>query len=639
MIRTLSLCLAFTLLIATQSMAKEAKFPVSSIPPALLQNANAVVREAITDIDIVSSREIYYKQHYTVTVLNEGGVEYALVDESYDKYRSIESIEGNIYDAVGKEIGEVKESAIKDMGISTWQFFSDLRHKVFAFNYVTYPYTVSFDIEIRLNSSFDLPGWAPQYNFDCAVEKSFFSVHYPKHTGLHYKCYGIQNINIDSSDINVNTLSASVSSLNAQSSPDVFTPRKRFRFPEVILSADTLLLDEYSGQCNSWKNFGLFVYNLNAGRDSLPEPTKKLVHELTDTCASKNEKIAILYKHLQQTTRYVCIQLGIGGWQTAKSKEVAEKGYGDCKGLSNYMKALLKEAGINSCLVLVYGGDKSNNTVVTDFPHSYFNHMILCVPDKADTVWLECTSQELPAGYLSQFTANRHVLLLTPDGGVLTRTPAYDDHSNRLERCVRLDLSSNNEYTGEITTTSCGYWYDMEKGLLAEGKSKVNDYFNKRFALKSYNFENLQYNNEKEGKIPVIKETLSVSGREMFSQTGDRLFLFPKTFECPVTIAGITEVVRDSFELFHDYLISDTTVIALADRYTAEKMPVDINLDFIFASYHSKAILENGNKVKIIVTYRQKEGIYPASVFADFKKISRQISSNAAYNNIVLKKS
>ncbi len=74
------------------------------------------------------------------------------------------------------------------------------------------------------------------------------------------------------------------------------------------------------------------------------------VHELTDHLTDKRQKVFALYDYLQKNTRYISVQLGIGGWQPFPADYVATKRYGDCKALSNFMVALLKEAGIKAQL-------------------------------------------------------------------------------------------------------------------------------------------------------------------------------------------------------------------------------------------------------------------------------------------------
>ncbi|HEY4148413.1 MAG TPA: transglutaminase-like domain-containing protein [Chitinophagaceae bacterium] len=91
-------------------------------------------------------------------------------------------------------------------------------------------------------------------------------------------------------------------------------------------------------------------------RDQLPDEAKKKIHALTDSLHNEREKINAVYRFLQQNTHYVSIQLGIGGWQPFDAAYVYNKRYGDCKALSNYMVAMLREIGISGNSVLIRGG-------------------------------------------------------------------------------------------------------------------------------------------------------------------------------------------------------------------------------------------------------------------------------------------
>jgi hypothetical protein len=55
------------------------------------------------------------------------------------------------------------------------------------------------------------------------------------------------------------------------------------------------------------------------------------------------------------------------------------------------MSALLKAVNIASCYVVV-NAESNKEPADFSFPFNGFNHVILCVPFKGDTTWLECTA-------------------------------------------------------------------------------------------------------------------------------------------------------------------------------------------------------------------------------------------------------
>ncbi|TNO75848.1 hypothetical protein FHP99_08970, partial [Campylobacter coli] len=129
--------------------------------------------------------------------------------------------------------------------------------------------------------------------------------------------------------------------------------------------------------------------------------------------------------------------------------------YGDCKALTNYTRALLKAAGIQAIDALVRAGNGAPD-IRTDFPSFQFNHVILCVPNNRDTLYLECTDQSGVMGYNGTFTGNRHVLLITPDGGKLTQTRQYKPTDNRQVRRIDVVLTADGNATAEARNLYTG---------------------------------------------------------------------------------------------------------------------------------------------------------------------------------------
>ena len=66
---------------------------------------------------------------------------------------------------------------------------------------------------------------------------------------------------------------------------------------------------------SNWQKYGEWQYRLLDGRDLLTEPFRAKLHELTAHCTTDRDKVKAIYDYLAKTTRYVSIQLGIGGLQ------------------------------------------------------------------------------------------------------------------------------------------------------------------------------------------------------------------------------------------------------------------------------------------------------------------------------------
>src|SRR5215207_10896823 len=83
-------------------MAADGEYDVAKISAAMRKNANAVLRLEKISFEVINTKHTVETNHYVITILNENGDRWSDVAEYYDKYRSIESIEGILYDGAGK---------------------------------------------------------------------------------------------------------------------------------------------------------------------------------------------------------------------------------------------------------------------------------------------------------------------------------------------------------------------------------------------------------------------------------------------------------------------------------------------------------------------------------------------------------
>lgn len=625
-------CLGIALFLTVLAQAQD--YAVSSIPPALLKNANVVKRTERVAFDITGGNKGYYKYKVAYTILNEQGDRWSSFSEVYDKLSSIESLEGSLYGADGKKIKSLKKSEIRDVSGSSDGLADDNRIKWHSFFYKVYPYTVEYEIEMRYKGTMFLPRWMPQEKPEMSVQESYLTVTTPASNPLRYKMFNYTGEPVIKEERSDKSYSWEIKNLAVL--PDEYgSPEWRELTTNVYLATENFMLEDYKGSNASWKDFGKFVWDLKKERDELPDDIKKKVHELTDGLGDVNKKVDRLYQYMQQNTRYISIQLGIGGWQPYDAKFVASKKYGDCKALSNYMYALLKEAGIRSVYTLIYSGS-NNDYLLADLPSSQFNHAILFVPDGKDTIWLECTSQTSATGYLGGGTNNRYALAVDENGGVLVRTPAYKLNDNLQLRAIDAVIDEKGNLEAKIHSRYKAIQQDRLHYMInAMSKDKLMEFLKEDIELPSYDIRAFNYATERNG-VPAIAESLELIANNYATITGKRLFITPNIMTRTHRKLSENNERKYDVTLNLEYRDVDTVKIQLPAGYEPESVPADVTISSPFGKYSSSVRLSNG----VLYYYRnmeQYEGRFAAKQYAELVKFY-----NAAYkadrNKVVLVK-
>jgi hypothetical protein len=231
---------------------------------------------------------------------------------------------------------------------------------------------------------------------------------------------------------------------------EIYSDTKTSNIPYVVV-APIRFVYGVEGSCENWGTFGNWVYRLIKDLDVLPVDEKEKVAQLTSGLKDRKQIVKVLYHYLQDHTRYINVTMDIGGLKPYPASYVALNKYGDCKALSNYMKALLKQAGITSYYTIVYRGNDPYE-VQKDFPGpQYFNHVILTVPMDKDTLWLENTNNIGPFETISTDIQGREALLVDEHNSKIIRIPALN--KKNVAKCWKFDITIN-EAAFLLTTLS-----------------------------------------------------------------------------------------------------------------------------------------------------------------------------------------
>lgn len=592
------------------------EYNVMLIPDSLLNSANYIIRNEEYNIEIKSLDNVIIRHKYAITILNENADRYAIYHNSYKKDSPLSDIDGNLYDAYGKKLRNVKRKDIGDVPSDDgFSLMGDERIKYHSWFWKDYPYTVEYEDEKQMDQTFFIEGWSPVPTINCSVQNSKYTITYPQSFKLRYKPVNYTGTPRTTTDKDNITMTWSLNNFKAINYEPLMPDGSRL-LPGVLMAPSDFVYEGYKGSLTSWADYGKFQLMLNKDRDILPDNVKAQVHAIADGLKTKEEKVSALYQYLQNNSRYISIQLGIGGFQPFDAKYVAEKKYGDCKALSNFMVALLKEAGIGANYVLVEG-DRSAapDYLREDFPDDYFNHVICCVPNDKDSIWLECTEQTLAAGYMGTFTGNRKALLVAADGGHVVSTPFYKSADNQQIRSVKASIDGEGNLDAEVYTDFSGTRSEREHEAIYFTQSEREKYLNNSIDLATYKVDKNEYTEDKK-RIPVVHQSLHVTSPGYASVTGKRLFIKPDIFNRWNIKLSKDSIRKYDISFRLAYRDIDSVSIALPEGYSLEAMPKDVQLTTKFGTY-SVSYKVDGTHLYMIRTHENRVSTFPASDYTE----------------------
>lgn len=600
------------------------KYPVSAIPAELKKDVNVVVREDQMTFRIHSKSKATLTVLMVATIMNANGKDYAEEMITYDKLTKITAFRGSAYDAQGNLIKKLRSNEIYDQS-SFDGLYSDNRFKSANISQSTYPYTIEFEYEIEFKYLFWIPGSIIVPGEKISVQHASYALIYPTGLKPRYKTLNVatppaEELTMDG----FNKLSWNFENVKPVKF-EPMGPSRELLVPRIMAAPSHFEYDGYVGAMDTWQEFGKWVSSLNKGRNDLPESTKLKALQLTTSLKTTEEKARALYQYLQNKTRYVSIQLGIGGFQPFEASVVDDTGYGDCKALSNYMVAMLDAVGIKSHYVLIAAGENAVPLKV-DFSSSQFNHAIVAVPNGADTIWLECTSQTNPFGYMGTFTGDRKALLITNDGAKIANTIRYTAEQNNQFRTAEVIVETTGDALAKVKTIYAGLQY--ENGDLNFCLNNQYDdqkkWLQKNTAIPSFDITKFSMLDNKD-KIPSAIVTVDLTLRRFATVSGKRIFLTPNLMNRSTYIPEKVESRKTNVVRTMAYTDIDTIRFHLPEGIYPEYLPPPVKLRSRFGEYDASFMLDGDNMV-YIRRIRMNKGEYPPESYNELIEFYRSLN-------------
>jgi transglutaminase-like putative cysteine protease len=601
----------------------EPKYKVSDIPKDLLKDAKAVVRKNEVEFKISDIDKAVENVTYAITILNENGIDKSVFYQFYDKFSSVRKISVNLYDQNGEVIRNGANVNVKDYSaIAGYSLYEDSRVKFVDPKYRTTPFTVEVSYEIAYDGLFGYPKWHVYEDYNVGVEKSKLTVITAPGFSLRYKEFNMKDsCRIVKSD-NKTEYNWEANDFPAIREEPFSLPISKLS-PSVYLAPSDFEIGGSQGNCESWDNLGKWIYKLQKDRNILEPETREKILSIVSGAKNDIDKIRILYNYLQTKVRYVNITIGLGGWQTINAETVDRLSYGDCKALSNYMKSLLDIVGIKSLFTIVMAGDDAP-AIFDDFPSAQFNHAILCVPLTNDTIWLECTNQRIPFGYLGAFTDDRKVLVTGENGGSLVRTKQYSQDENVQIRNGSVKLNPDGNGESGLKTSFKGILYENIFPILAMDENDRKLFIQKQISLPIFNLLSYSFSEDR-SIVPCITENLKISLPNYGAIVGKRMYFNPNILSRFAKVPYRTQERKSEIYLRRSYQELDTIEYIIPLNYLVDKLPDKKNFKSKFGEYSSE-VTSNGDKIKYVRLLKFTKGQYPVSDYNSFVDFCEQIS-------------
>lgn len=615
------ICFAF--LLCSAHLFSQKDFSLAAINLELKEYSNSILIDELVEVDVTDINKLKTKTRRVLAVLNKMGDGDANLYEFYDTNSRVKNVEVWVYNAFGKEMEHFKKKDFADVSRTGNNMYVDSRVLYLNYTPTTYPYTVVFESETETGDSAFISPWYPLGGYAESTQKSVFKIKFDPANKPKYKAKNLEGYDINISET-PEEITFSANNLKAIRYEE-HSPSRDNILPNVTVALNSFKLKGTSGSGTDWHEFGSWMNkSLLTDVNQLPEGTIARVKSLVANETTNEGKARKIYQFVQDKVRYISIQIGIGGWKPMLATDVDKLSYGDCKALTNYTKSLLDIVGVPSYYTVLYGGS-SERDIISDFTSLQGNHVILGIPDGDEITWLECTSQDTPYGYIGDFTDDRDVLIMTPEGGKIAHTKIYKTEESTQKNTIKAKVDAQGNVTADFESISEGLQYDDKYLLPKKKQDDVDEFYKNRWSyINGFSLSNFEFNNDRENII--FTEKVGVTIPKYANPVGNDFLFCVNIFNQSRHIPPRIEDRKQNLYLDYGYLDIDTMEVEIPENFSIETLPEATILETKFGKYEIAFSKISENELTYTRKLRMDKGEYPPEEYENFRDFLRSIA-------------
>jgi hypothetical protein len=350
--------------------------------------------------------------------------------------------------------------------------------------------------------------------------------------------------------------------------------------------------------------------------DSVDNDPEVFADKLKEIASNEKDSVLIMEKvfyWIQDHVRYIAFEDGIMGYKPQAASRVYSMLYGDCKGMANLTKNMLKSLGYDARLTWI--GTK-------DIPYSndlpslgVYNHMICTVFLGGKKYFLDGTENFIALNDYAERIQGRPVMIENGKAYINDKIPAFETERNKIDIKSKLTITGP-VLKGNSTLTLNGE--EKTNFLRAVNDIKTE---NQGKAIKSYlesgnpdvsvvNYSNSNFN---ERKAPlVINSEFEMSNKVFYSKDKKEIILMPeKDAEFENFLFDTTRI--SDYEFYNRYFLSSVCDITIPAGYSVKNLPANVTIsndtyDFVLAYTQVGNAIRQSKKIVIKKTLIKQSG-------------------------------
>jgi len=315
--------------------------------------------------------------------------------------------------------------------------------------------------------------------------------------------------------------------------------------------------------------------------DSTVNDTEIFKDKLKEIVGNEKDSLIIMEKvfyWIQDHVRYVAFEDGIMGYKPQSADKVYNLLYGDCKGMANLAKNMLKSIGFDARLTWIG---------TTDIPYSneipmlgVYNHMICTVFLRGKPYYLDCTENFISIDDYAERIQGRAVMIESGDLYLSKTIPSANDERNLItvnQKMSIIDskLVGNTEmiFNGEEKTN----FLRRINSIKSENQNKaVMNYLksgNSNVVVKSSSNSN---SNDRKSSF-VLKSEFEMNNSVYYSKDKKELIVLPEK-DAEFEHFQFDSTRKSDYEFNNRYFLNSKTEIAIPQGYSVKSLPASVDL-------------------------------------------------------------